>query len=82
MGQLYDPQFANLATYDAVVSIVIPSIDCFVRMKADPYFRNSVGPDHERFADTKRSQMLIGLWSPLMKDTELVGSCAGVTVPQ
>lgn len=74
MGQLFDPQFANIAPYDCVVSVVFPDIECFVRMKADPYFKQTVGPDHEKFADTKRSQMMIGLYAPLMKDGKLVVS--------
>lgn len=71
MAQLYDVQFANIAPYDCCVQIVFPSIECFVNMKADPYFKNNVGPDHEKFADTKRSQMLIGWYCPLMKDGKL-----------
>lgn len=71
MAQLYDAQFSNVAPYDCCVQIVFPSIDCFVKMKADPYFKTNVGPDHEKFADTKRSQMMIGWYSPLMKDTKL-----------
>lgn len=66
MSQLYDAQFANTAPYDCCVQIVFPDIDCFVRMKADSYFRETVGPDHEKFADTKRSQMMIGWFSPIM----------------
>ncbi|KAI1084277.1 EthD domain-containing protein [Whalleya microplaca] len=68
MAQLYDPQFANVASYDSVIQIVFPTIECFVRMKADPYFRQNVGPDHENFADTKKSQMMIGWITPLLKD--------------
>ena len=66
MDQLYDAQFANTASYDCCVQIVFPSIECFVNMKADPYFKQTVGPDHEKFADTKRSQMMIGWFSPLL----------------
>ncbi|KAJ0419495.1 EthD domain-containing protein [Aspergillus carlsbadensis] len=72
MGKLFDPQFSNIASYDCCVSIVFPDIDCFVRMKADPFFKENVGPDHEKFADTKRSQMMIGYWTPVMKDGQLV----------
>ncbi|KAL2144471.1 hypothetical protein VTI28DRAFT_9046 [Corynascus sepedonium] len=79
MAQLYDAQFANVAPYDCCVQIVIPSIECFVRMKADPYFKQTVGPDHEKFADTRRSQMMIGWFSPLMKDGQLVGPTTGTS---
>ncbi|KAI0008777.1 EthD domain-containing protein [Xylariaceae sp. FL0662B] len=78
MQQLYDPQFANVAPYDCVIQIVFPSIECFVRMKADPYFQQTVGPDHENFADTKKSQMMIGWLTPLLKDGKRVHETANV----
>ena len=56
MAQLYDPQFANLADYDSFVQIVFRNVEDFVRMKADPFFKAEVGPDHENFADTKGSK--------------------------
>lgn len=68
MQQLYDAQFANIAPHDSCVQIVFPSIECFVRMKADPYFQQTVGPDHEKFADTSKSQMMVGWFTPLMAD--------------
>ncbi|KAL2173554.1 EthD domain-containing protein [Thermothelomyces heterothallicus CBS 202.75] len=80
MAQLYDPQFANVAPYDCCVQIVFPSIECFVRMKADPYFKQTIGPDHEKFADTRRSQMMIGWFTPLMKDGRPVGPAAGADI--
>ncbi|KAJ4294952.1 hypothetical protein N0V88_005192 [Collariella sp. IMI 366227] len=76
MAQLYDAQFANIASYDCCVQIVIPSIECFVRMKADPYFKQTVGPDHEKFADTRKSQMMVGWFTPLMKDGQIVREMA------
>lgn len=33
MAKLYDPQFANVADYDAIVQIVFKDVDDFVRMK-------------------------------------------------
>ncbi|EON65342.1 hypothetical protein W97_04580 [Coniosporium apollinis CBS 100218] len=61
MAKLYDPQFANVADYDAIVQIVFKDVDDFVRMKADPHFMKSVTPDHEKFADTKRSKYVTHL---------------------
>ncbi|KHN94790.1 Dimeric alpha-beta barrel [Metarhizium album ARSEF 1941] len=74
MSQLYDAQFSNVAPYDCCVQLVFPSIECFVRMKADPFFKESVGPDHEKFADTKRSQMMIGWFCPLMLNEKMIDS--------
>jgi hypothetical protein len=56
MAKIADPQFANIADYDCIVQIVFQDIEDFVRMKADPYFIEKAGPDHEKFADTKRSK--------------------------
>lgn len=56
MGKIYDTQFANVADYDAIIRIYFNDIESFVNMKADPYFLKSVAPDHENFADTKKSR--------------------------
>ena len=56
MSRLFDPQFANVADYDAFIQIFFDDVEDFVRMKADPYFQSTVTPDHENFADTKRSR--------------------------
>ena len=56
MSRLFGPQFPNVADYNAFVQIFFDDVDNFVRMKADPYFRAKVMPDHENFADTTRSQ--------------------------
>ena len=56
MVQIAGPQFNNLADYDCIVTAVFPDVDNFVRMKADPYFKEKAMPDHENFPDTKRSQ--------------------------
>lgn len=56
MSRLFDPQFANVADYDAFIQIFFDDVEDFVRMKADPYFQSKVTPDHEKFADTKRSR--------------------------
>lgn len=60
MSHLFDPQFANIADYDCIVTMVFRDIQDFVNMKKDPYYIEHVGPDHEKFADTKRSKMTIG----------------------
>ena len=56
MEKLYDHQFANVADYDAIIRIYFSDIEAFVNMKRDPYFMKSVAPDHEKFADTKKSR--------------------------
>lgn len=56
MKRIVDPQFANVADYDCIVQIVFRDIEDFVAMKADPEYQKFVAPDHEKFADTKRSK--------------------------
>lgn len=56
MSKIADPQFANVADYDCIVQIVFENIDQFVQMKADPFFQKNLTPDHENFADTKRTK--------------------------
>lgn len=56
MTQIAGPQFNNFADYDCIVTAVFPDVQNFVRMKADPFFIQRVMPDHENFADTKRSR--------------------------
>ncbi|KAL2863147.1 EthD domain-containing protein [Aspergillus lucknowensis] len=72
MSRLFDPQFANVADYDAFVQIFFDDVEDFVRMKADPYFLATVTPDHENFADTKRSRMTIGVVHDLLVDGKAV----------
>ena len=56
MDRIADPQFANVADYDCVIQIIFRDIEGFVRMKQDADYRRLVVPDHENFADTKRSR--------------------------
>ena len=56
MGELYDPQFANVVGYDCFIQAVYTSIEDIKAMKKDPYFKKYITPDHENFADTRGSQ--------------------------
>ncbi|KAI4093847.1 MAG: hypothetical protein LQ344_002585 [Seirophora lacunosa] len=60
MQQIFDPQFANIMQYDCFIQAVFTDIADLVAMKADPYFKKYITPDHENFADTRGSQMTIG----------------------
>lgn len=40
----------------ALVQVVSKDVEDFIRMKADPFWREVVAPDHENFADTTRSK--------------------------
>ena len=56
LAKIAGPQFDHQAEYDSFVQTVFKDIEGFVRMKADPYWRDVVAPDHENFADTTRSR--------------------------
>ncbi|KAB5575393.1 EthD domain-containing protein [Coniochaeta sp. 2T2.1] len=77
MSLLFDPQFANVADYDCFIQIVFDDVQDFVRMKADPFFVSKVTPDHENFADTKRSRMTIGVVERLIEDGQVVNKRNG-----
>jgi hypothetical protein len=49
----------------------MPDIETWILFKADDFFKQSVWPDHSLFADTKRSQMMLWWYTPLLKDGQL-----------
>ncbi|KAJ5816540.1 hypothetical protein N7447_008773 [Penicillium robsamsonii] len=54
MPQLFDPQMANVADFDCFSQVVFNDIDDYKRMKQDPWYKEHLVGDHEKFADTKR----------------------------
>lgn len=56
MAKIFDPQFANIMEYDCFIQATFTSIEDVMAMKADPYFKKYITPDHENFADTRGSQ--------------------------
>ncbi|KAI4146621.1 MAG: hypothetical protein L6R39_003394 [Caloplaca ligustica] len=56
MSKIFDPQFANIMQYDCFIQATFTSIEDIMAMKADPYFKKYITPDHENFADTRGSQ--------------------------
>ncbi|KAL8830075.1 MAG: hypothetical protein Q9170_005900 [Blastenia crenularia] len=55
MAKIFDPQFANIMQYDCFIQASFTSIEDIMAMKADPYFKKYITPDHENFADTRGS---------------------------
>jgi hypothetical protein len=55
MSQLFDHQMANVADFDCFSQVVFESIEDYKRMKQDPWYKENLVGDHEKFADTKRS---------------------------
>ncbi|KAG6989879.1 hypothetical protein G7Y79_00062g093570 [Physcia stellaris] len=72
MAKIAGPQFDNHADYDCFVQAIFKDVEDFVRMKADPYYREVVAPDHENFADTTRSSMTTGWVEDHVLDGKIV----------
>ncbi|KAL4968753.1 EthD domain-containing protein [Aspergillus stella-maris] len=60
MYEIMDPQMANIADYDCFSQVVFRSFEDYKRIKDDPWYKEHLVGDHEKFADTRRSRMTIG----------------------
>ncbi|KAL8882265.1 MAG: hypothetical protein Q9198_000711 [Flavoplaca austrocitrina] len=72
MTKIFDPQFANVSQLDCFIQAVFTSIEDIMAMKADPYFKKYITPDHENFADTRGSQMTIGYFEEFIADGQVL----------
>ncbi|KAL4756995.1 decarboxylase tpcK [Aspergillus foveolatus] len=72
MSHLFDPQMANVADFDCFSQVVFKDIEDYKRMKQDPWYKEHLVGDHEKFADTKRSIMTIGWVEEFVRDGEVV----------
>jgi hypothetical protein len=76
MDQIMGPQFNGTADYDCIVQATFKDIQDFVKMKADPFFKEKVAPDHENFADTVRSKYVLfqnmRIWKVKIRDQKLM----------
>ncbi|KAH8807226.1 EthD domain-containing protein [Xylogone sp. PMI_703] len=72
MNRLFDHQMANLADFDCFSQVVFKSVDDYKKMKDDPWYKEHLVGDHEKFADTKRSMMTIGWITEYIRDGEVV----------
>ena len=54
--QLFDPQMTNMADFDCFSQVVFKSLDDYKRMKEDPWYKEKLMGDHEKFANTKTSK--------------------------
>ncbi|KAL9111222.1 MAG: hypothetical protein Q9227_004300 [Pyrenula ochraceoflavens] len=74
MSQLYDHQMANLADFDCFSQVVFRSVEDYKKIKEDPWYKEHLVGDHEKFADTKKSMMTIGWITEFVKDGVAVES--------
>ncbi|KAL1983758.1 hypothetical protein VTN96DRAFT_9930 [Rasamsonia emersonii] len=72
MNKLFDHQMANLADFDCFSQVVFKSVDDYKKMKEDPWYKQHLVGDHEKFADTKKSMMTIGWITEFIRDGEVV----------
>lgn len=56
MSELYDPQMARVSDIDCFSQVVFEELEDYKRMKQDPWYKEHLVGDHEKFADTKRSR--------------------------
>ena len=67
-----DHQMANVADYDCFSQVVFRDIASYKAMKQDPWYKQHLQGDHEKFADTRRSKMTIGWITEFVRDGEVV----------
>lgn len=61
MGQIFGSLHAgNVAECDCFVQIVFRDVQDFINVKEDPHYKKMVVPDHENFADGKRTTIVTG----------------------
>ena len=74
MYEIMDPQMANIADYDCFSQVVFRSFEDYKRIKDDPWYKEHLVGDHEKFADTRRSRYVFFLFL-LCFVNERGGSC-------
>lgn len=55
MAQIFDPQMSNLADIDCFSQVIFKNVEDYKRMKQDPWYKEHLVGDHEKFADTRKS---------------------------
>lgn len=61
MGQIFGSLHpGNVADCDCFVQIVFRDVQDFINVKEDPHYKKMVVPDHENFADGKRTTIVTG----------------------
>ena len=55
MAQILDPQMINPAGIDCFSQVIFKNVEDYKRMKQDPWYKEHLVGDHEKFADTTKS---------------------------
>ncbi|EXJ89633.1 hypothetical protein A1O3_02700 [Capronia epimyces CBS 606.96] len=69
--ELFDRQMANVVDYDCFSQVVFHSLEDYKKIKQDPWYRQMLVPDHEKFADTKRTKIAVGWIEEFVRDGEV-----------
>lgn len=72
MSLLFDHQMANVAEFDCFSQVVFESVEDYKKMKEDPWYKQHLVGDHEKFADTKKSMMTIGWVTDVIQDGQVI----------
>ena len=72
MSRLFDSQMVGLADFDCFSQVVFKDVEDYKKMKEDPWYKEHLVGDHEKFADTKKSRMTIGWITEFIRDGEVV----------
>jgi hypothetical protein len=78
MNQLFDYQMLNLADFDCFSQVVFKSVDHYKKMKENPWYKERLEGDYEKFADTQRSMMTIGWINECIRDGQVVSGDEGL----
>ncbi|EKG11344.1 Dimeric alpha-beta barrel [Macrophomina phaseolina MS6] len=68
---------ANVADFDCFSQVLFRNLEDYKRMKEDPWYKEHLVGDHEKFADTKRSMMTIGWIEQFIDNGAVVNGIQG-----
>jgi hypothetical protein len=72
VGRLFDHQMSTSLDFDVFSQVVFKSVDHYKQMKQDPWYKESLVFEHEKFADTKRTHITIGWITEFIRDGVVV----------
>ena len=51
MSKLFDPRYVEFSDHEFFVRIILPDVETFLKLKADPVYMERIAKDHLNFAD-------------------------------
>ena len=67
--------------YDGIAEFILPQVRCFERAREDPFYKEKVAPDEERFFDWSGAAWTLGWEEVYIKDGVIVDMPGGDTKP-